>query len=172
MKFLPYVQEAISSLGYVRPEYDTAIAIIMEAKEGYHPRDVALAYRKIDPQLSTDSKRSLGLRANTFFSQEAYDCLTAKGLGQPVDGLATTILRAMFSYFRDRHVAQGQKSVASGLPGWFKISRLHQDCAGCDRLDGTGLSSNEVAMLPPSDCQREACSLLIIWQVDWLADID
>jgi hypothetical protein len=171
MKYLPYATEAVCALGYVKPEYDTAIAIMMEANEGYHPRDIALAYRKLDPQLSADEKRSLGLRANTFYSEEARNCLAEKGLSNPVDGLTKTILRAMFAVFRDRHVAMGQEIIAKGLEGWLDLSRCHPDCAGCDRLDGSRMYSNEIAQLPPCDCAREACSLLMVWKTDWLANI-
>ena len=160
VKFLSYVQESIAALGYIKPEFDTALAIMLEANEGQNPTEIARKYRAIGEQLSRDEKRALGLKANAFFSRQALESLTEKGRSNIKDALATTLLRAMFGFFRDRTIARAKAADIHQ----FRVSPSHSGCPACDRLNGQLISSNEAAFFPPPDCAREACS---VWLAPW-----
>jgi hypothetical protein len=166
-RFLPYVQESIAALGYIKPEFDTALAIMLEANEGQHPKEIARRYRKNGEQLTDDEKRSLGLRAGTFYAREALESLTEKGRSNIKDAHATTLLRAMFGFFRDRTIA-GAKAADIHQ---FRVSSSHAGCPACDRLNGQLISSNEAAFFPPPDCAREACSVWLEPWKDFLAGV-
>lgn len=165
--FLPHVQEAIAGLGYIKPEYDMALAIMLEANEGANPVEIARTFRKNGEQLSIDEKRALELRSNAFFSRAALESLTDKGRSNIKDAHATTLLRAMFGFFRARTIADAKKYNVHQ----FKVMRSHKNCPACDRLEGELMSSNEAAFLPPTDCAREACSLVLYPWKDFLAGV-
>jgi hypothetical protein len=167
MKYLPHVQEAILSLGYIKPEYDTALAIMLESNEGQHPKTIALAYRKIGEQISRDEKRALGLRSNACFSREALESLTPAGFLKLRDSHVTTLLRAALSYFRSRMIDDCRKVNIYQ----FKVFAAFKDCPGCMKLGGQIIGSNHAAMLRPNSCAREACALSIMPWVDHLAGI-
>jgi hypothetical protein len=130
---------------------------MLEANEGQHPKEIARQYRKYGEQLTNDEKRSLGIRASAFYSREALKSLTEKGRSTIKDAHATTLLRAMFGFFRDRAIA-GAKAADIHQ---FRISPSHAGCPACDRLNGQLISSNEAAFFPPPDCAREACSVCL-----------
>ena len=167
MKYLPHVQEAISSLGYIKPEYDTALAIMLETNEGQHPKAIALTYRKIGEQISRDEKRSLGLRSNVFFSREALQSLAPAGLLKLQDAHVTTLLRAALSYFRSRMIDDCRKANIHQ----FKVCAAFKDCPGCVEMGGQIIGSNHAAMLRPNSCAREACALSIMPWTDHLTGI-
>ena len=167
MRYLDHVQEAISSLGYIKPEYDTALAIMLESNEGQHPKAIALAYRKIGEQISRDEKRALGLRSNVLFSREALDSLTAAGLLKLRDAHVTTLLCASLSFFRSRMIDDCRKANINQ----FKIIAAFKDCPGCNELGGQIIGANHAAMLRPKNCIREACALSIMPWIDHLASI-
>jgi hypothetical protein len=168
MIYLPYVQEAIASLGYIRPEFDSALAIMLEANEGLHPQEIGRKYRKNGEQLPANEKRALGLRSNAFFSREALESLTEKGRSNIKDAHATTLLRAMFGFFRARTIASA--NIANIHQ--FQVMPSHEGCPGCERLNGQVISSNEAAALfPPPDCAREACSVVLMPWKDFLAGV-
>jgi len=107
--YLPHVQESIGALGYIKPEYEMTLAMLLATNEGVNPVEIARKYRKNGEQLSADEKRALGFRSNTFFSREAFESLTAKGCSKVKDAHATTLLRAMFGFFRARTIAEAKK---------------------------------------------------------------
>jgi hypothetical protein len=167
MIYLPYVQESIRGLGYIKPEFDAALAIMLEANEGQNPNEIARRYRKYGDQLSADEKRALGLRSNAFFSREALQSLTEKGRRNLKNAHGITLMRAMFRFFRDRTIADANAADIHQ----FQVSRSHAGCPACDRLNGKLISSNEAAIFPPPDCAREACSAFLMPYKDFLAGI-
>ena len=163
----PRTLEAIAGLGYIRPEFDAALAIMLEANEGLHPREIARKYRKNGEQLSANEKRALGLRSNAFLSREALESLTKKGRSNIKDAHTTTLLRAMFGFFRARMIADAKKADIHQ----FKVLSGPRGCPACDRLEGQLISANEAAFLPPPDCAREACSITLFPWKDFLAGV-
>lgn len=167
MKFLPYVQESIAALGYIKPEFDTALAIMLEANEGQHPKEIARQYRKNGEQLTNGEKRSLGIRASAFYSREALQSLTDKGKSNLLEAHTVTLLRAMFSFFTNRMVEDARKANIHR----FQVSGAFADCPGCKAMDGQIISSNYAAFLRPNSCAREACALTILPYKDYLEGI-
>jgi hypothetical protein len=166
--YLPFVQESIAGLGYIKPEFDMALATMLEVNEGVNPVEIARIYRKNGEQLAADEKRALGLRSNAFFSREALESLTEKGRSHIKDAHANTLLRAMFGFFRARTIASANKADIH----LFKVMPSHEGCPACERLKGQVISSNEAAALfPPPDCAREACSVVLMPWKDFLAGV-
>jgi hypothetical protein len=165
--YLPYVQESIFALGLIKPEFDTALAIMLETFENQHPKKISVEYRKLGEQLSLSEKRALGLRANTFYSKEALESLTFKGLERLIDAHEVTMLRAVLAYFRDRMVADSGKMGFSQ----YKVLGAFKDCPGCRELDGEIVSANHAANIRPNSCAREACALALMPWKDHLAGI-
>ncbi|WP_108462587.1 hypothetical protein [Devosia naphthalenivorans] len=168
MRYLPHIEKAISRLGYIKPEYAPALAILMEENEGHHPHKIGRLFRQIGIQLSAQSKRDLGIRANADMTVEAIDALTEKGRTAPLKGLEATLLDAQFSYFRERSVRSG---LTSGRDR-FKIDGMFTlECDGCRRLDGEIATSAFLSKLPPPDCQKEACAIGIQLNIDFIQEL-
>lgn len=168
MPYLPYVQEAIFSLGLIKPEFDTALAIMLETFENQNPRKVSVEYRKIGEQLSDAEKRACGLRSNTFYSKEAFESLTEAGRLRIKDAHEVTMLRAVLAYFRDRMVTEAGKQGFSQ----YKVLAAFKDCPGCRELDGEIVSANHAANIRPNSCSRDACALALMPWKDHLSGID
>jgi hypothetical protein len=167
MRYLPFVQDAVRELGYIKPEFDRPIAAVMEANEGQHPRAISLAYRKIGDQLTADEKRANGLRSNTFFSRESFESLTEKGICRIKEAHMLTMLHAVFAYFRRRAIDDAAKNGFHQ----FTVFGAFKDCPGCTKLNGSIVGANQAAMLPPDGCAREVCALSIFPYKNFLEGI-
>lgn len=159
-----WVNEAIQTLGYLKPE--TAEKIVQMAKKNseQHPRAIATAYRKAGEQLTADEKKRLGLRANAFMSKAAMADLTAKGLAAPLAAHETTILCATLAHSR---VANLTNEKALGITSWECVAAFEKECPGCARMKGQVFSAGEVLPTGPQDCFREACATVYIPKVNF-----
>jgi len=167
-KFLPYAEESIDSLGYIRKEYKMILAALLSLCESHHPREVATKYRKRGEQISVENKRALGLRANAFFSVDAYNALTEKGLRQPIDAFELTLSRAILSFFRARSISN---TISLGYDQ-VKYDGPFPDCPGCARLNKLIVHVDNASSTPPTDCSRGSCALSLQLHIDFCADLD
>jgi hypothetical protein len=140
--FLPHVREAIHALGYVRPEYDHSLAILLDSRPGEHPHAIARFYRKLEPQIDAAKKKELGLRANTLFSVEAMQSLTDKGLKTPKHAHEVTLLRATFRYFHFQRIDAAKQLGAHQ----FRVSTLIDGCPACRHLNGKKLVAQRAGL--------------------------
>ncbi len=168
MRYLPHIEVAIRRLGYIKPEYAAALAVLMEDHEGLHPHQIARLFRQTGSQLPAETKRALGVRSNADMSAEAADALTQRGLASPLKGLDATLLDASFSYFRTRSVEDAARAGRDS----FKVDGMFSaDCAGCRRLDGSKVTSVFLEQVPPSDCGREACGIGMRLHIDFVGEL-
>lgn len=167
-RFMPFAAEAVTSLGYIKPEFTALIAALLTLCEVHHPREVATKYRKRGDQLSRDEKCRGGIRANAFMSREAFDQLTGKGKASPLAAHYDTLLRAAFSNFRARTLA----SDLSALPNaTLAYSAADRACSVCSMLDGKAADRTSAVAFPPSDCQRAICNIMLRWKIDYFAGL-
>lgn len=167
MKFLPHVERSIQRHGYIKPEYATDLAIMMEELEGSHPHKIARAFRQRGTPLPKETKKLLGIRSNADMTAEAMDALTQKGLSEPMKGFEITLLDASFDYFR-HGAAKSLAGTEVEKYATYHINRAWPDCAGCLRLDGTEIDPNNLGTLPPPDCARDTCAIGITPRVDFI----
>jgi hypothetical protein len=155
------VREAIDALGYIKPEYDHTLAILIEGFPGEHPFAIAPWYRKQGNQLSPEDKRRYGIRRNAYFSRQAYDCLTEKGREKPIQALESTVLRATFGTLRDKNLEVAKTlSVRTDLTVIMKAHKAFDDCEGCRLIDGKLMSVADVANFVSAPmCNRQACAV-------------
>lgn len=160
----PFVDEAIKSLGYIKPNYTSELAEMLGADFGVvHPYQVARLFRQKGEQISNEEKRSLGLRSNTALSRAALNSLTEKGLRLPKQAIEITLLRAAFSGFRARAIEATPRE-----PDWYvRATGLHP-CRKCEELNGKNFLPTEISPLPPPGCEREACSLHLAARCDFI----
>lgn len=168
-RLFPFAEEAVTALGFIKPQHVDLIATLLTLCEVHHPREIFTKFRKRGEQLSRDEKKAIGLRANAFMSREAYDQLTAVGHKEPLDAHYVTLLRATFSMFRDRTL----RSDVVHHPGAnLSYCAIDRQCSTCRRLDGQPLKKELAASLPPPDCPVPACNITFSWHVDWFADLN
>lgn len=170
MNYLPHIELSIKRLGYIKPEYAPILAKLMAAHAGEHPHTTARAFRKRGTQLDAQTKRDLGVNPRAQFSAEAMDALTQRGLSDPIHGIEVTLLDASFSAFRSL-------SVRKGLDAGHDRFRLDgqsflTECAGCRRLNRQIVTSLALTEIPPTDCEREACSIGMLLRIDFLSGLD
>ena len=157
-----WVDEAIQTLGYIKPEVSTKITGLINANLSESSRAIATSYRKEGEQLPVETKRMLGIRANAFMSRVALDELTEKGLANPIYAHEQTILRATLSVAR----VQGlEGNLSLGVTKWTFLGSDAERCPGCARLNGKEISFEEALPVGPHDCARDACSA--IYQAEW-----
>lgn len=168
MRYLPFIERSIARLGYVKAEYATDLAILMEENEGSHPHQIARLFRQHGEPLDASSKRSLGIRANADMTAEALDALTQRGLSEPIKALELTLLDAAFSYFRQRSVDQ---AIAAGYDRFQVDGPFQAECPGCKRLNGSMADSSVLRKLPPPDCAREACAISLMLRIDFVEQL-
>ena len=170
---LEAAREATSKLGLLKSEAMETIVSLMRGGMVEHPRAIATAYRKDGDQLTRDEKKAAGIRTNAFMSRRAYDDLTESGKARPLTAHEATLLRAMFTENRFAH------STSPGLSGslmrhfeGFRYDALSSDCPFCSRVNGTVVQPDEVAILPPADCQCETANYSVSPKLDWLRGIE
>lgn len=163
------MQEAIRALRYVRPEFDHTLAIFCEQYPGRNPKEIGRKVRSFGAQLSHAEKRSLGIRSFVRFGRLSQEMLTDRGLGDPVHSIDATVGRALLTEARSAAIAAAQETSAA--PTQLCISAPFRDCPGCSRLAGCAFPPGEPLALPPLDCDREVCTLLVEPRVDSLAAV-
>lgn len=166
-RFLPFAEEAVHSLGLIKPEAIGTIALLLTLCESHHPYQVATKFRKRGAQLSAAEKKSLGLRANAFMSYEARALLSPKGMCRPMDAHGVTLLRAALTNFRARtllaHRPQKHFSVL--------YSPLDANCQACSKLRKTVVDISTADPFPLPGCQMEACNLSYTLHVDFIGQL-
>lgn len=153
-----WVDEAIQSLGYVKPEAAPKLCDLITHDPTLSYRSVSTAYRKSGTQLSTDEKKALGIRANAFMTKEALAELTDKGRANALGSHEITMRRAAFAHGHVREIAEAQRA---GVSSW-KVMAAPGECPGCQRLNDSNLSAGEILPTGPHDCAREACALVYL----------
>ena len=165
MSTIFWAEEAIRSLGYLKPETAKLIAMLIEENPTQHPRAIATSYRKEGEQIAKEEKKRLGIRANSFMSKDALDDLTEKGLANPLAAHEQTILRASLAVSRARRISSEQEQ---GVTQWKFSGAGSDDCAGCKRLEDEVISIDEALPTGPYDCGRDACAAFYMAQMDYL----
>lgn len=170
MDYKSSIEEAIHSLGYLRLEALPAIIKAIESAPNAHPRDRARFFRKQGNQLSADEKRALGLRANTLFSREAFDCLTERGRDKPIEAIENTFLRAVFTDMREGSIRAAEQELHRfGDSLEIRVSAPIAECPGCQQLDNKPITPEQArTILPPDNCIREACPITLQTTMDWI----
>ncbi len=158
-----WVDEAIESLGYVKPDAASKLVRLMQDNESQHPRQISTSYRNEGEQLSSDEKKALGLRANSKMSKDALSDLSDKGLNMPLAAHEQTILRAQLAWSRAKSMAA---EIDMGVSKWECLAPFPTECPGCKRLDGQIVSASEAVPTGPHDCFREACAISFAPQID------
>ncbi|MEJ6390682.1 hypothetical protein [Gymnodinialimonas ulvae] len=162
-----FASEAISALGLLNETSCSSLVAMLSEARVLGPEQVALEFRKQGTQISKERKKSLGIRRNSNFSEEAYSQLTVNGLKEPLRAHAATLTRAMFALLKAETV---QLALANGF-NELRISPSHfSDCRRCSVRGEEILQISKIGQLPPLDCTRFACSAW--WQPyrDWLAE--
>lgn len=168
--FTADVTEAVSALGYLKPEFTTVLVALMpRCIQGEHPHAVARAVRREGTQISLAEKRELGLRANAFMSVEALAMMTDKGRSQPLEAIENTLLRASFRHFRLREIQRARDMPREiGCPVSIRLTGVFPDCPGCHRLNKRITDPDLVeAEFPIPGCARDACAVIIEIEVDY-----
>lgn len=170
---LEAAQEAVTRLGYLKPEAIPTIVSLMKDGMVEHPRAIATAYRKDGDQLTRDEKKAHGIRANAFMSHRSFDELSDKGRANPLAAHETTLLRAIFSENRfNRLTSHGLPDDLMRYFEGFKYDTLTRDCPFCGRVDGLVVQTEQVAILPAADCHCETANYMISPKIDWLKDVE
>jgi hypothetical protein len=165
---LYWVDEAIQSLGYIKPEAAKTLARLIDTHKNEAAKAIATRHRKDGPQVSTDEKKALGIRANAFLSIAAKAELTEKGLDCPLVAHEQTILRASLAASRAASISQEQ---AFGVEQWRFCGTGVDNCPGCKRLDDKVISIDEAVPTGPHDCARDACAAAYSPSIDFLKDL-
>jgi len=160
-----WVEEAIQSLGYLKPDVAKTIAQLIEKNPTQHPKAIATSYRKEGEPITTEEKKRLGIRANGFMSKDALADLAEKGLEKPLIAHEQTILRASLAVSRAQRIVSEQ---AQGVTRWKFSGAGSNDCAGCTRLQDRLISSDEALPTGPPDCERDACAVFYMAHMDYL----
>lgn len=161
--------EAIDSLGYLLPSALPSILALLQDAVTEHPKKVCARYRGTGAQLSRDEKRAIGVRANNFLSRKAFDELTDRGKSIPLQAHELTLLRTEFTLCRKSLISQA-KDPEFGPLARFTHVQFSARCQGCTRLKSFGrVPAEHVQIMPPIDCETEACNLMVDVHMDWLA---
>lgn len=150
-----WVDEAIQSLGYLKPEAAQTLCELIASDPNASHKSVSTAYRKSGTQLSAEEKKALGIRGNAFMTKEAFADLTEKGRQNPLGAHEITMRRAAFAHGRVLEISKAQRA---GVKEW-KVMGLPEECPGCKRLVDAKLSADDISPTGPHDCAREACAL-------------
>lgn len=162
-----FVEEAITSLGYLKLESAPVMATLLPLCDTHHPNAVAAQYRKRGEQISRDEKKALGLRSNAFMSREAVVDLTEKGRERPLEAHATTLLRASFSAVRARSIASTPRDRYTTL----RYDPPFRDCPACAALSGQSVPHESISPFPLDGCSREACPLTFRVHTDFIGQV-
>lgn len=162
-----HVSEAIDALGYLKPRCIPQLAALLDQNPSVHPTELGRMYRSALPQLNADEKRAAGINGRAKFSVTALADLTEKGRQSPIKAFEITLLRAAFSKFWCEAILSGRNMAAD----YYSVSGVDPTCPGCRRIGKARWSENQVALLPPPDCVREACTVHAMPQIDFLKGI-
>lgn len=155
----PFVREAARALGYVREDCVEWLAkeiakYFFHGKADYH-------IRREGEQLTKDEKKALGLDPYTHLSQKVFDCLTEKGLRDPLENFRTTCSRITKNLFREAE----RRKLARMANKKFKVFKHVQfrtgprePCAAARKLADRIFPIGQQPDLPLKDCDREVCS--------------
>lgn len=160
-----WVDEAIGTLGYIKPEAAEKLVLLIDKNKDTHPKAIATSHRKEGPQITKDEKKKMGIRANAFFSEKAQQELTKKGLENPLIAHEQTILRASLAASRAQRISKEQ---AQGIEQWKFSGAGPEDCAGCRRLEDKVISIDDAVPTGPHDCGRDACAVYYMAHMDYL----
>jgi hypothetical protein len=170
MDTLPFVREAIFKLGYVNPQYDHTLAILLDEFPGEHPFKIARWFRSQGEPLSEQERRKYGIRKTAYFSRAAFDSLTERGKQNPLHALDITLLRASLSYLRAKNIqsAKDRRNLTENATVVLSVLGTFPDCHGCNRLNKQRIDIDDVAaLIPPADCNREACAIVVMPRVEF-----
>lgn len=147
------VREAISTLGFVKPEAEDIIVRFLAAEMETHPRQTLSQYRKGE-QLTKEEKNAIGLRSNAFMSRQAFEDLTEVGLKEPLKAHETVLLRAKFTVQRHRTIRQllTSRIVADKDFRGIKYDVLNMECSVCGPLHGKTIRIEEASIFPLKGC--------------------
>lgn len=166
--------EAISALGLLLPAAHGDLVDLLKRTfttdaraTTIHPRQASSQFRKDGRQLSAEAKRAAGIRTNGYMSEHAYAQLSEAGRRRPLLAHEVTLLRANFTLSR-----AVLRATAMQIPAAYrriKHNPAHLECVACQRLQAKGeVALSEAVVEPPSDCQREACSVMLVVQFNYL----
>lgn len=155
MDYLKHVLSAIDRLGYVRVEFASMLAILLEDGGAAAPRDLARLFRSFGTPLGPEERKALGLHPNALLTHEALAALTDLGRQDPIHAFETTLQAAAWSCARETVVVEGAR-VGGGK---FAVEGKFGDCRGCRRLNNQLVTKDFLDSIPPIDCTREACAL-------------
>lgn len=163
-----FAQEAVQSLGYLRPGTESIIAGWIQDEMTVSSGTTATGYRKSGEQLTDVEKKAAGIRKNGFMSQAAFEDLTEKGRTKPLEAHEITLRRADFSINRARNIARAQEIGCDQ----FEFDAVGDGvCRVCDGLDGTVTTGADAPIFPPAGCTCETGRYILSPKIDWLADI-
>jgi hypothetical protein len=169
---LAAAREAVLSLGLLVLAAEVRIYGFLEEGNGNHPSARCTAWRKSGEQMSPADKKAAGIRANAFYSVEAYAELSEAGRGRPMDAHDKTLLRAQFTVFRYMAVINSREVVKSHPDSAYKHETLHMKCVACNAIDGLETPADEIALFPPDGCTCETANYSVSPHIDWLAGVD
>ena len=168
------VTEAIEVLGYVYDRFvDPLAALLPKCMAGEHPHAVARALRRDGTQIPPEAKRTLGLRANAFMSEEALAMMTDKGRQNPLCAIESTLLRATFRAIRFANIQRVRDLPQElGQPVAARLRGVFPDCEGCKHLDLRISDPDKIdAAFPIPGCNRDACAVTVEIEVDFLRGV-
>lgn len=168
------VDEAFEALGYLNDSAKTTVVELLADALTIGSSAASTTYRKTGEQLSKEMKRTLGIRANSFMSKEAYDELSETGKEHPLHAHEITLRRAAFSVMRARSLVEAQKFIVSHKKHvtLLKCDGSFPDrCLICKSTDGVVISIEHASPLPPKDCKVEGCGMTFKFEIDWVADL-
>jgi hypothetical protein len=163
-ELLAYARDAIDRLGYIRPEFDGTIAVLLEQSRSRGPAAAADWYHAVGEQISLQEKQALGLGSTTRFSRNALDALTERGRMYALRAHLLTLEHAL------RRVRWQDACKAAHDQGTdrLKIMGPHRDCRGCLGLSGKHIASSDTTLLPPAECDLELCQIILQPWPEWL----
>ena len=164
-------QEAVDRLGLLKSSAVGTIKDLLARSEGEHPRVACANLRKLGVQVSSDTKKSLGIRTNAFMSEAALGEINPKGLADPIRAHETTLLRASFVIFRYRNAtfADELRATHPEYPIEVQYEVFHPDaCETCCSLHKMPVPS-DWGLFAPSSCTCDTAPYGLHLEIDYLA---
>jgi len=149
-RFQPFVEEACTALGLVRPDHARWVAKLIE-RYGF---DAPRMARTDGTPMTVEERRDLKL-GNLKMSNEAWAALSDRGRHQPGDGIEFTIRRAMSAMQRDRERTDILLNAAVQeveVQAW-------DPCAAVEALQSVTpvLPKHLMPRFPLAECQKVVC---------------
>ncbi len=162
------VDEALLSLGYLKPSSGKTIIRLLPSCVTEHPKAVATAFRKSGNQLSAEEIRNLGIRANAYMSLQARDELSEKGLRHPLIAHQITLIRAHFTLSRHRALAQFARA---GIEFVEMSGSFPTECKVCAETQGKKVTTSQASPFPPLGCEKEGCAMMFEGRFDFFSGV-